>query len=361
MLKSRKDFHDYFDRILADEKMRTHVLSLFVSVILFILGLFMCILNLFTGTLYLVFLTGGLAAVLAVIIFLLTHTEREKTGLFLLSLSVLVLLSLLLINGGLEGFSSIWILILPFTAFSLFGLKSGGGLSLAMLVVILIVLWSPLFSGIRYDYSRTFVSRFPIVYISCMFIGTSLEYERETSQRLIRKSQSQLKQLSRIDELTKLENRRAFDKRLNELWADAVQQGQPLSLLMIDIDFFKAYNDYYGHLEGDLVLINVARIISETIVHDREIAARWGGEEFSVLLPHDALEKAIEKAQKVRLAILAKAIPHEKSGSPLKKITVSIGVSTLIPSVTKSSRELLAQADKALYRAKNEGRNRVAF
>jgi len=239
VLKTRKDLHEYFDRMLADEKMRTHVLSLFVSIILFALGLFMCVLNLFTGTLYLVVLTGGLSVVLAFIIFLLTHTERERTGLFLLAVSVLVLLSLLLINGGLEGFSPIWILILPFTAFSLFGLKSGGFLCLAMLVVILLVLWSPLFLGLRYDYSRTFVSRFPIAYIACMFIGTALEYERETSQRLIRKSQSQLKQLSRIDELTKLENRRAFDNRLNELWIEANQQNQPLSLLMIDIDFLK--------------------------------------------------------------------------------------------------------------------------
>lgn len=360
MPNPKKNLHSYFKKMLSEDKKRTRILSLTISTIVLVLSIFMCILNLFSGTLYLVLLTGGLAVVLLLIIYILNKTGKEKTGLYLLATSILVLLTLLLINGGIEGFSPIWILLLPTTGFSLFGLKAGSIICFTMLFIVLLVLWAPFFITLRYDYTQAFTWRFPIVYITCLFIGAALEYERETTQGIIKKSRAQLQQLSRIDELTKLENRRAFDRRLNQLWNEANKNQEPLSLLMIDIDYFKAYNDFYGHLEGDLVLIEVAKIISQSIVHDRDIAARWGGEEFTVLLPHDPLETANEKAERVRLAIAKQKIPHEKSMLHTKYITVSIGVSTSIPSETKNSRELLAMADTALYKAKKEGRNRIA-
>ena len=351
----------YFKKILSNEKKRTHILSIIITSILLVLSSFMCILNLFTGTRYLVFVTGGLAVVLTFILFIFIKTNKEKIGLFLLAISIISLLTLLLINGGVDGFSSIWIVILPTAVFSLYGLKAGGVFNGIMFLIIILVLWTPLLLGYRYDYSASFIWRFPIVYLTSFFIGAALEYERVTTQEIIKKSRIKLQQLSRIDELTKLENRRAFNKRLEELWIEAYERHEPLSLLMIDIDFFKAYNDYYGHLEGDLVLIEVARIISKTIVHDSDIAARWGGEEFTVLLPHDNKEKAIEKAEKVRLAISSRNIPHVKTQLSEKHITVSIGVATLTPSETKTSRELLTLADNALYSAKANGRNRISF
>ena len=121
MTNTRKSLHMYFKKILSNEKKRTHILSIIITSILLVLSSFMCILNLFTGTRYLVFVTGGLAVVLTFILFIFIKTHKEKIGLFLLAISIISLLTLLLINGGVDGFSSIWIVILPTAVFSLYG------------------------------------------------------------------------------------------------------------------------------------------------------------------------------------------------------------------------------------------------
>lgn len=171
------------------------------------------------------------------------------------------------------------------------------------------------------------------------------------------KSQNiQLEKLSYTDGLTKVYNRRYFDNYLKELW-QAEQQVTELCLCMIDIDFFKKYNDNYGHLQGDATLMNVAKILETNTKRSSDTVARYGGEEFVVILTNTSLENGLKVAESLRQHIEKIAIQHQTS--PLGKITVSIGVSHCLPRSLESPEQLINLADEALYKAKDSGRNKV--
>jgi len=159
-----------------------------------------------------------------------------------------------------------------------------------------------------------------------------------------------------IDPLTKISNRRGFESRLELEWNRAIRKQEPISILMIDIDKFKNYNDTFGHQQGDVALKTFADISSLTLMRAVDFLARWGGEEFVILLPGTSVEGAEEVAEKIRKNVQASVIPKEDGAE--SKITVSIGVSTIIPSADDSSGDFIKRADKALYKAKASGRNR---
>ena len=173
-----------------------------------------------------------------------------------------------------------------------------------------------------------------------------------------RESQNQLNNIARVDGLTSICNRREFDLRLMGEWSRGARTGQPLGLLMIDVDKFKQYNDYYGHLRGDKCLIAVAQILEACTQRTSDLIARFGGEEFVALLPDSDLEGAMTVAEDCLEAILDAEIPHLKS-DVMPCVTVSIGVSAMVPIHDKSSTMLIEQADVALYQAKQNGRNRI--
>ncbi|HZG74874.1 MAG TPA: diguanylate cyclase [Paenibacillus sp.] len=163
------------------------------------------------------------------------------------------------------------------------------------------------------------------------------------------------KQQSTTDFLTGLHNVRRFDKALNECMRAAAQRGERLSLLMIDIDYFKSINDTYGHKAGDDVLRELA-VVLQGASRSVDTVSRNGGEEFSVLLPDCPIERAVEVAERIRRTVEGHAFPIE-GGEPLR-ITVSIGAATYPDMLTRSD-ELLQKADDGLYQAKRTGRNRV--
>jgi diguanylate cyclase (GGDEF)-like protein len=167
-----------------------------------------------------------------------------------------------------------------------------------------------------------------------------------------------LSSLGMEDQLTGLPNRRSFDNRLEMEWVRAMRENVSLSVLMIDVDQFKTYNDTYGHQQGDVALQAVAKTVSLPIKRGTDFAARWGGEEFVVLLPHTNTEGASYVAERIRSQVENRDIPS-LDGGPVKKVTVSIGVSALIPTPNTSIEILIAHADTALYQAKKTGRNRV--
>ncbi|MBM9514847.1 GGDEF domain-containing protein [Desulfogranum marinum] len=168
----------------------------------------------------------------------------------------------------------------------------------------------------------------------------------------------ELARLSYIDELTELYNRRYFNKCLDKEWQRLQRIEQPLALLLCDIDFFKQYNDTYGHQAGDYAIAQVAAVILRNVRRAAEIAARYGGEEFAVILPQTDLERATLVAEKIRKSLVKRNIPH--SNSTVKdRLSMSIGVASVVPSNAESPALLLSLADEALYISKNSGRDRV--
>jgi diguanylate cyclase (GGDEF)-like protein len=163
--------------------------------------------------------------------------------------------------------------------------------------------------------------------------------------------------LSKIDQLTNIPNRRSFDERLYIEWNRAVREQTPISILILDVDKFKDYKDTYGHQQGDIALQTVAKTISVLPKRSIDFAARWGGEEFVVLLPNTRLAAALDIAEKIRSNIEKEELPH--ADNITTRITVSIGVNTLVPARTDLANSCITGADKALYAAKETGRNRV--
>jgi len=157
-----------------------------------------------------------------------------------------------------------------------------------------------------------------------------------------------------MDELTQLPNRRHLMFYLDRIWGEMMRQGLPLSLLMCDVDFFKSFNDIYGHQAGDVCLYQVARGIANSIHRPTDLASRYGGEEFVVVLPNTDRQGALQVAERIRAQIVLLSIPH---GSD--RVTISVGVATVVPQRGMIPTDLLQRADQALYTAKRRGRNRV--
>jgi diguanylate cyclase (GGDEF)-like protein len=167
----------------------------------------------------------------------------------------------------------------------------------------------------------------------------------------------ELEKLSRQDGLTGIANRRYFDSYLATEMRRGVRDRQPLSLILSDVDHFKAFNDCYGHQAGDDCLRRVAAALSLEGRRPADLAARYGGEEFAMVLPGTALDGAVDVAQAVSRVIDGLAIPHARSAVH-QKITLSQGIVSLIPEKETSSEDLIQRADQALYLAKQQGRNR---
>ena len=191
--------------------------------------------------------------------------------------------------------------------------------------------------------------------------------QRDAAYRALRVSQQQLldtnlllQRLMNSDGLTGLSNRRHFDEYLELEWRRAMRDQTQLSLLMIDVDFFKTYNDSFGHVEGDEALRKVAAAIREASSRPSDLPARYGGEEFALVLPSTSPGGARLVAEKLRMAVAALKIPHIAPAEGAS-LTISIGLSTMTPVQGTDCRQLIMAADKGLYTAKNNGRNQVGI
>ena len=171
---------------------------------------------------------------------------------------------------------------------------------------------------------------------------------------------SMLTRLSLVDSLTGVANRRNFDRALEKEWRRCFRSGHSLALIMIDVDFFKAYNDGYGHQSGDDCLKQVAHLLREALRRPGDLLARYGGEEFAVVLPETPLAGAVIVAENLRAAIESASLPHGHTRVPGGRVTLSLGVASIVPQSEGAMKDLIDRADRALYRAKAAGRNRVA-
>ena len=189
--------------------------------------------------------------------------------------------------------------------------------------------------------------------------------QRDDAYRSLQESQRQLKalnlslyQMSMKDGLTGVMNRRWFDEAIGDEWQRARRERQPLSLIMIDIDFFKSYNDSLGHMAGDACLKKVAEALQGVLRRPADMVARYGGEEFVVLLPNTDAGGAARVAEDMRHRIEGLAIRHPTS-EVAPCLTVSLGVASMMPAEASSSVQLMQAADEAMYQAKAQGRNRI--
>lgn len=184
--------------------------------------------------------------------------------------------------------------------------------------------------------------------------------ELEVSKKQLEEDKAKLEQLSTMDSLTGVHNRRSFDSIIINEWSRQLRNKKPLSLLMIDIDFFKNLNDSVGHLAGDECIKNVAGLIAGNLKRTSDIVARYGGEEFSVILPGTDGIGALYIAECIKNSIEGAHLEHPDS--PVSKyVTVSIGVASAVPTPESDVKDLIAKADEQLYSAKQQGRNRVAY
>jgi diguanylate cyclase (GGDEF)-like protein len=180
----------------------------------------------------------------------------------------------------------------------------------------------------------------------------------DSLERKVAERTEELRQMSMKDGLTGIANRRSFDERLAVELRRGLRSQAPLSLLMIDIDHFKQYNDHYGHFQGDDCIRAVAAALTGAVSRAGDLVARYGGEEFAILLPDTDPDAALQVAQACQDAVAGLAIPHDRSGVAAA-ITLSIGVGTITVGPDASEATLITRADQALYRAKRGGRNRI--
>lgn len=192
-------------------------------------------------------------------------------------------------------------------------------------------------------------------------ISVPILKHRVANQLKIVSQQKLLQEMCQIDHLTQIANRRQFDSQLYNEWHKAMRSGSPLSLAIIDVDYFKKYNDFYGHAMGDNVLKSIAKTLASYTKRAGDLVARWGGEEFAILSAEPNAIKAQDLADIVCQKVAELNIPHHKS-SVADHVTISIGGVTLIPEQNMpDSLILIEQADNCLYQAKINGRNQVKW
>jgi diguanylate cyclase (GGDEF)-like protein len=181
-------------------------------------------------------------------------------------------------------------------------------------------------------------------------VGTLIALQRQSDL---------LRRLARVDGLTGLANRRHFDETLAAEWRRCTRSGKSLSLILIDLDHFKLFNDHYGHQAGDACLKQVSACLQAAFARSHDLVARYGGEEFVCVMPETSLQGAEDKALSLERAVRALRIPHEKSAVADGIVTISLGVAVAVPNIGDECAELILCADRSLYMAKNAGRGQV--
>lgn len=277
--------------------------------------------------------------------------KRQRSAYFFLAA-----FALLMLGGATTPLRAMG--IVPTNAFTVDGIQLGSALEMLLLAFAL----ADRFNVTRREKAKV---QAQLLHTQQQLVDTLKSSERELEQRVAERTDelqllnNKLAALSLTDSLTGIANRRHFDHVLRQEWQRAQRQNTPLALAMLDVDWFKHYNDHYGHPAGDLCLRQIAQTLAATVCRSSDLVARYGGEEFGFIAPMTDAAAALDIAEKVVEAVAALALPH--TGSVLGRVTVSIGVVTMIPSPDSSPEVLLQHADAALYQAKTLGRNRAAL
>lgn len=319
------------------------------------ISIVMTALNVIRGEYRLGFETGFGAIVCIVIYLFTTKTSKYFISSLAMALILLGLFTLYVVGGSVEGFAALWFCLYPFICFFILQMKPAIFLSGIGLCILIAFLWTPLHHILPPVYTKNFLLRFPFLYVGHFVFALSLNgfyvYAYSQLQQLNRKFEN----LSNQDGLTKLSNRTC----LENFKSNFLKKGNAeLHALMLDVDYFKQFNDTYGHMAGDDVLRSIAEVIRKLSETENSMAVRYGGEEFLILLQETDRKKAGDFAELLLQEIHDLKIPHVTGDG---YVSVSIGLSSQYVDSEEKFINLLKQADQALYSAKQNGRNRIAL
>jgi len=344
-------FTDMLTMMLDDDKRRDVVFVWFNGIMGAVSG-FMTVVNIFTKKRLLMWATLIFALACLINIVLARH-KYEKFSQKLFLAEAIFLCGFFCISGTPEGFSALWTCFIPSFTLTMLGNRRGSCYSAFTFLMIVLIFWTPWGrSLLQYRYTDSFMLRFPMIYLAFYLMALFLEAVRAETQRRLVEAERRYQHLYAHDALTGIYNRYGFDKRLNRIFSDP--SAKELGLLILDLDLFKNVNDTYGHDAGDIVL----KFAADTLLRlsgDTATVCRWGGEEFTVLLYNE--KDPMLLAEHIRREIEASEIAI--NGGTIH-VTVSIGVCIAGNRSNITIADLVKSADKCLYQAKADGRNRVS-
>lgn len=248
--------------------------------------------------------------------------------------------------------------VIPTTLFSTYGIQIGSAIEMVLLAFALADRYHVIRLEKEHAQREALKAQQSLVE-NLQMSERTLEFRVTERTEELKRLNKRLAALSETDSLTGLANRRRFDDVLTTEWSRAQRLGQPLAVGLLDVDWFKAYNDHYGHLAGDDCLKRIATVLGDTVSRTSDLAARYGGEEFAFIAPGIDGEQALKLANRVCEALAASGLPH--AGSSFGYITASVGVACIASAESSSQQELVQAADEALYRAKAAGRNQAVL
>lgn len=350
--KAKKSFFSFF--LYDDKRMQKQLF--YLEILLGAISFVMSVINVITQQKWLLLSTAFMAVFSLVNAFIISRGDKFFTfAKVIFCVKMLVLFTYFIVFGGTEGFSTIWLLLLPACGLFVFGRKEGTILSLLLLAELVILFYTPLRDvALQCEYTDAFLMRFPVVY-GCFFaVGYYLEYIRELTYNEMNRLRKEARDQAQHDAMTGLYNRYGFDIKLGRYFT--ARQSEPFALLLIDTDMYKTINDKYGHTVGDNVLKIIANRIGGT-VSDNGIVCRWGGDEFAVLIHSKSFDEWKSLAEEIRMIAAQKIITdgHEIF------TTISIG-GVESGEISSGDATVMAMiADERLYRAKTEGRNQCVL
>lgn len=333
---------------LVDDTARRRYQFLCVYAALALVSFIMTLLNIITekGVLTVVTLVFALCCTTAFLLLNKGIISQQVSELFF-CIIVYVVFLYFIISGNPDGFSILWICLLPACGLLLLGRKHGSIAVFGLLLLILFLFYVPAGrSLLLYEYNKTFMQRFPLLYSSFYLVGYLLEWMRVAAYQELEKMREQYQYQANHDALTGLYNRLGFNEIIDRILDE---RNSDIMLMIVDLDNFKRINDNYGHSEGDKVLIDIAHAIDE-IVGGKGSVCRWGGEEFAVIIPDCADNEELPEI--IRSAIEHRSIQLQKA---CVSLTASIG--TALVTSGSTAQQIVNIADKCLYKAKDGGRN----
>lgn len=340
-------------KVVCNDELRTHMMFEWLNVLLAIVSLFMTVVNIFTKEYTLMTATFAFFLACMLNVVLTKWSRMPKKPLFVLfAVESLSLLLFFFISGIPNGFSALWVCLIPSFALLIFGRRTGTIYSLLAFWGMVVLFWIP--GGrmlLLYEYTEEFMLRFPFFYAACFLLALFIEVIRAETQRQLQQSEREYKYLYRHDALTKLNNRYGFREQMQQMYAGT--SVQDVAVMILDIDDFKKVNDEHGHIAGDLVLKHVAEVLMQTFC-EHTVYCRWGGEEFLAFLHcgHDY----DEMAETIRRRIAQMETVHEEKTI---RITCSVGLCKTAAMKTEQLEQVIQTADNCLYTAKRQGKNQV--